>query len=152
MTAISIAPLRKKRPNDEVYTRLQEIEAKLAEITALRRDQIAARCDVRDKESAEYIPSECLVYLVREHRSKPLDACAEVLFKTLMERVLAGLPKAETSDGKHESLRHSNIRDEGRYRFIKMLAMDRQDYLEALDFCQRALKTGQGGADENRPL
>ena len=80
------------------------------------------------------MPSECLVSLVREHRSKPLDGCAEVLLKTLMERVMAGLPKAESSDGQCESLRPSNMRDEGRYRFVKMLAMDRHEYLEALDF------------------
>src|ERR1039458_2295651 len=100
MTATSITPLRKKDANGELYTRLPNIEAKLIEIRALTRDEISARCTIQDSKAAGYLPSECLLHLVREHRSRSLDACLETLYKTLLERVLRGLPQAESQDGK----------------------------------------------------
>lgn len=133
MTATSIEPLRKRDRNGTLYTRLPSVEEKLLEIGALTRDEIAARCDIQERESPKYVPSECLVYLLREHRSRPLDNCSERIFKTLMERVLHGLPQPETSDDEKERLTDGNVRDEGRYRFLEMLAKDRLEYLEALD-------------------
>jgi hypothetical protein len=62
-----------------------------------------------------------------------LDNCSEQLFKTLMGRILRGLPHAESLDGAKERLTDGNVRDEARYRFLEMLAKDRQEYLEALD-------------------
>jgi hypothetical protein len=135
MTATSIAPLKKKKSNGELYTRLPEIEAKLVALRTLTRDEIAARCAVQNREPDNYLPSECLVHLVREHRTRPFDACSEVLFGTLMERVLHGLPKSESCDGESERLTDGNVRDEGKYRFLEMLGRDRlQEYVEALDF------------------
>ena len=135
MTATSIAPLKKKKSNGELYTRLPEIEAKLVALCALTRDEIAARCAVQDRESENYLPSECLVHLVREHRTRPFDTCSEVLFRTLLERVLHGLPKPESWDGESERLTDGNVQDEGKYRFLEMLGRDRiQEYVEALDF------------------
>ena len=133
MTAASIAPLRKKDAHGKLYTRLPDIEAKLVEISSLTRDKISARCAIQDPESADYLPSECLLYLVREHRSRPFDECSETLFKALLERVLHGLPQVEGWDGS-ERLTDCNVRDEGRYRFLAMLQKDRQEYVERLDF------------------
>ncbi len=134
MTATSIAPLRKKDKNGKPYTRLPEIEAKLFAISTLSPEAISARCAIHDYDSADYLPSECLLYLVRGHRSKPFDGCSEVLFKALMERVLRGLPRAESPDGTQERLTESDVRDEVRHRFLEMLVRDRQEYVEGLDF------------------
>jgi hypothetical protein len=128
-----IAPLRKKDVGGKVYTRLPHIEKKLKELSALPRSQISARCAIQDKDSSDYLPSECLVYLVRENRSRSFDECSEHLFKALMERVMRGLPQAVSLDGDSERLTDSNVRDEGRHRFLEMLANDRHEYVEALD-------------------
>lgn len=133
MTATLIEPLRKRDVDGEVYTRLPDIQAKLAELCVLAGDEISRRCGVQDPESADYLPSECLVHLVRRRRSEPFDAHSEILFKTLMERVLCGLPKGENREGTAEKLSDSNVRDEGRHRFVLMLMKDRQNYFEALD-------------------
>ncbi|MGD0207520.1 MAG: DNA-binding response regulator [Verrucomicrobiota bacterium] len=133
MTAPLIAPLRNRGLDGKLYTRPPGIEAKLVEISTLTRDEISTRCAIEDSESPEHLPSECLVYLIREYRSKPLDDCAEAIFKTLMERVLRGLPQGESSEGEKEWLTDANVRDEARYRFVEMLAKDRVEYLEALD-------------------
>ena len=142
MTAISIAPLRNKNGEGEVYSRFPETEAKLAELCVLSEPQIIARCAVDEPESPEYIPSECLVYLIREYRSKELDASAKAVFDALVGRVLAGLPKSESLDGEKERLNHSNFRDEVRYRFIAMLAQDRQQYDPRLDIFEIRFQKG----------
>jgi hypothetical protein len=134
MTATSIAPLRKRTLKGRPYNRPREIEAKLLEISTIPRSEIAARCAIRDPESTGFLPSECLLYLVREHRSKPMDECAEILFKTLMERVLNSLPQADSRDGASEGLTAGNVRDEGRNTFLVMLMKDRQEYFDTLDF------------------
>jgi hypothetical protein len=133
MRATSIAPLRKTDTEGKVYTRLPETESRLVELYALSRDDLAARCAIQDRDDKDYVPSECLVTLVREHRSRPLDACSEVIFRALLERVLRGLPQTETCNG--EDLTQGNVRDEARFRFLKMLGEDRQvEYVEALDY------------------
>jgi hypothetical protein len=81
MTSGFIEPLRKRRKNGDVYKRLPEIEAEMVEIRALTREEISSRCAIQDPESAGYLPSECLLHLVREHRSRPFDECSQMLFK-----------------------------------------------------------------------
>jgi hypothetical protein len=134
MTATLIVPLRKIAASGKLYTRLPEIEAKLVKIHSLTRDEISARCEIHDPGSTDYLPSECLLYLVRQHRSSPIDACSEKLFKTLLGRVLRGLPQAESQDGRSERLTDCNVRDDARHRFLEMLMNDRQAYDERLDF------------------
>lgn len=144
MEATLIEPLRKRRPDGELYARLSDIEAKLEDLNLLGRIEIARRCAVEDPQIPDYLPSECLVHLVRAHRSKPFDEHSEVLFKALMERVLLGLPEAVSKDGTRERLTDSNLRDEVQHRFLAMLMRDRHQYVDALDIFeirfQKALK------------
>lgn len=134
MTPTLIAPLRKRnKESGEVYTRTKEITAKLAEINALTHEQLSTRCIVEDPKSANYLPSECLLYLVRERRSGPFDEYSETLFKALIGRVSRGLPQAESFDGTSERMTDCNVREEGRHRFLTMLMKDRQEYFEGLD-------------------
>lgn len=133
MTAPLIAPLRKRDLDGKLYTRPQNIEAKLVELATQTRGQIATRSAVQDKASADYLPSECLVHLVRKHRSDAFDEFSEAIFKALMERVLRGLPQADSLFGDKEWLREGNLRDEARARFLEMLMKDRLEYVDALD-------------------
>ena len=111
-----------------------EIEAKLVETHSLTRDEISARCEIQDPKCAGDLPSECILHLVRQHRSSPTGAYLEKLFKTLLERVLRGLPQAESQDGRSEKLTDCNVRDDARHRFLEMLMNDRQGYDARLDF------------------
>ena len=133
MITMSIEPLRKTNIDGKLYTRLPEIETKLRGIHALPRGEISARCVIRDREDPNYLPSECLIYLVREHRTRPQDACSEWLYKTLLERVSSGLPSGESEDGERVRATASNAREELRYRFLEMLMRDRSEYVEGLD-------------------
>jgi DNA-binding CsgD family transcriptional regulator len=65
-----------------------------------------------------------------------MDACSEVLYKTLLERVLIGLPSGESADGERVRATSINAREELRYRFLEMLMRDRLEYVESLDFSE----------------
>jgi hypothetical protein len=131
----SIAPLRKTSRSGKLYLRPKEILAKLEEITLLPRREIAVRCQILEPENPKYVPSECLVYLVREYRSQPMDECSEVLFKTLLERFEKGILKFGSELAATESLVESNIRDEAVSKFLVLLGQDRTvEYQTRLDF------------------
>lgn len=125
-----------------LYTRPTSIEEKLKEIIVLERKEIASRCGVQDKEDPKYIPSECLVYLVREHRTRSMDYCSEALYKALLERVMRGLPSGESIDGEKVNAFKSNIGDLARERFLKMLMKDRIEYVEGLDIYEARFAKG----------
>jgi hypothetical protein len=135
MIATSIAPLRKYDKDGKVYTRLPETEATLGKLLALSFEDLVARCVIEECENPDYVPSECLLHLLRQYRSKPFEQCSEVLFRTLLARLMRALPPAAYCNGEKEDLTQGNVRDEGRGRFLEMLARDRQDeYVEELDY------------------
>jgi hypothetical protein len=129
MTAPAITPLRKKNAKAELYTRPTNIEAKLAEIVALSHDEISARCSIDDADDPAYLPSECLVYLVRANRNNPPGVYFETVYKALMARVMRRLPSEENTD-----LTEGNIRSETVGSFAELLAADRLNYDDALDY------------------
>lgn len=131
----TIAPLRKRDKAERLYIRPREITAKLEELILLPRHEIATRCEVLELADPKYVPSECLVYLVREHRSRPTDECSEVLYKTLLERFLKGIVKPGSELAGTEHLVESNIRDEAVSKFLELLGNDRNvEYQTRLDF------------------
>ena len=129
-----IAPLQKKRLDGRLYTRDPKVEALLGELAALSRDELLARCRIRERSDLQYVPSECLLHFVRASRHDNSDAFFERLYKILAERVLRALPKAESRDGQTESLKRADIRDKVFDRFRELLALDRATYVTKLDY------------------
>lgn len=103
-------------------------------MTVLSRDDLLARCCIRDRSDPQYIPSESLLHLVRACRQDASDAYFERLYKILAERVLRALPKAESAKGKTESLQRAEIREKVFDRFQELLALDRRIYVTKLDY------------------
>lgn len=133
MTAKAMPALKKRKLDGTLYKRPESIENKLLEISSLARDEIATRCKIRDREKVGYIPSECLVHLVREHRTKSMDDCSEALFEALLERVIQSLPDREIAEEDSVGGFEVNVGDIVRDRFFDMLLSDRNQYLERLD-------------------
>lgn len=130
----SPAPLRKKKPDQKVYTRPHNIQDKLKELLALPRDEILSRCQIQDKENAAYIPSECLVHLLRNGRGEAASAYFEMLYRTLLARIMRRLRARASADSSSETLQDCLIRDRVLDWFHELLAKDRNDYEERLDF------------------
>lgn len=116
---VVVRPLRKRTREGKPYARVTSIEAKLREILALPPKELVNRCSLLDRNDPAYIPSECLLYLVRTW--KPDDAHFEPLYRHLAERFLRVVPKGQLRQRLFE-------------RFVDLLAHDRASYVERLDF------------------
>lgn len=130
------APLRKKKPDGELYARLPQIEAKLCELIALTHNEIMTRCSVEDEADSTYIPSECLMYLVRENRDNTPGVYFEAIYKALLERVAQQLPSAEVTHVTDSEIRQETLGD-----FALLLAGDRLNYDERLDYYEIRFKS-----------
>lgn len=128
------AALRKQKPDGSPYVRIAAITARLAVLQGLPRDEILTCCLIRQRTDPRYVPSECLLTLVRASRDDNSNAWFERLYKILLARVLGALPRADSSDGKTSSLSRERIRDKVCERFVELLAADRTNYEDRLDF------------------
>ena len=157
---VAITPLRKRRLTGEPYTRDPKIEALLAELALLPRDALIERAAISRRADPRFVPTECLIYFVRASRHDNNEAWFERLYRLLTERVLRSLPKAESPDGRTESLTRSLVRDKVFGRFVELLSSDRAAYAEKLDYFEVRFDGGlaslrrdaqeQAWRDENR--
>lgn len=129
-----VQSLRKRRLNGELYQRDPKVGSFIAELAALPRDELIAKAAVTKRSDPAYVPSECLVYFIRASRRDNNEAWFERLYRILIERVLRSLPRAESSDGKTESLTRGAIRDKVFSRFVELLSTDRATYVDKLDY------------------
>lgn len=132
MTAPTIRPLRHKTLKGDAYIRGAKTEASLRELVTIPEGQLIERCSNQLRETTDFVTNECLVYLVRtQHGSR---ATAERLFKILVDRVVRRLPGRDGIERRALSLTGSNIADEVLGGFVEMLARDKVDYVDRLDF------------------
>jgi hypothetical protein len=126
------APLKKKTLEGALYTRRTETTAKLLELFPLTPEELIERCKIEEKDDEGYVPSECLVYFVRQSRGSS-GLRFEDLYRILASRILRSLPNEETQAG-GLSLRRSDLKNKVFDRFIALLVKDRTEYEERLDF------------------
>ncbi|UWR99674.1 DNA-binding response regulator [Phaeobacter inhibens] len=106
----------------------------MGELSAVSRDELIERISVSRKTDPNYVPSECLVYFIRNSREDNTEAWFERLFKILAERVLRALPREGVSGGKTASLTNLAIRDRVFGRFVELLSLDRTSGSDKLDY------------------
>ncbi len=128
-----IIPLTKRRKDGTPYLRPDNIEALLQALADLPRDELLERTSIRDRKDPLYVPTECVLHFVRASRRDNSDTGFERLYRILFERVLCALPRAETS-GNTVSLLKERIRNAVSDRFVELLAKDRHEPDERLDF------------------
>lgn len=128
-----IVPLTKRKTDGTLYQRPDIIEPLLVSLANLPRDVLLDRARIRDRKHPDYVPSECLLYFVRSSRRDNSDAWFERIYKVLIERVLRSVPRAETSRDT-ASLSSERIRNAVFDRFVEMLAKDRKEPDDKLDF------------------
>jgi hypothetical protein len=127
-----IEQLRSRRlVSGELYRRPQPIQLKLEELETLSRDDLMVRARISRKGDPNYVPSECLVSILRARKWDNNEAYFRRLYDLLFARVLKALPK---DDDKSTSLTGERIRDEVVGRFNELLSADRLGYVERLDY------------------
>lgn len=140
-----IVPLRKKpKGADQPYKRRNHIEALLPQLESLSRNEIVERSRIRNAADPDYIPTECLLYLMRASRHDNSEQYFERLFKGLYDRLISALPRVASGDEDHGTidLTAEKIRDHALGRFMEMLSNDRDGYDERLDYFEVSFNSG----------
>ncbi len=132
MISPAIRPLKKIGKNG-LYKHRPETLNLLEELVLLPDGVLLERCNIPLRDVADYVPSECLVYLVRtKHGTK--EATAEKLLEILLGRLLSYLPKRSELDRGPVSLVRSNFSDEVFSNFTEMILGDPEKFDDKLDF------------------
>jgi len=122
---------RIKKSTDSVYTRPAGLDARIDSLLELATEVICERARLRSKESGVFVPSECLVHLVREARRASDVDRFEKLFAVLLKRCEDNLLNkiAESIPGAHE------LREEVLADFTELFAREWEDeHANKLDF------------------
>jgi len=140
----AIEPLRQRDIDGRVYTRPPEVEAEIAELSRLAKEQFVER--IKADGSDERVRSESLLYFVRR---PPFGGDREVhllLFAVIRQRVLKAVPVPTRSIAgkakKAERLIDLEIRDAVLGKFQLLLCRDREEYQERLDFFECRFNAG----------
>ena len=127
--------MRKRYPKGTLYARREETENILRELLVLPDDALLARCAIPSPSVVGYVPSECLVYLVRNQHGATLET-RELIFGKLAERIKQRLPRRTASEDVPVSLAKSNVADEVFHLLLTMFLSEKQGYDERLDACE----------------
>lgn len=132
-------PLRKINvETGALYKRIPANQEALTQLLALPREEAVVRCEIEDERDSNFVPSECIVSLVRGFRDEPPGPNFERFYAALMRRIFQRLPASETRDGKKLLLKESKICEGVVDGFQELLALDRTSYEERLDFWEVA--------------
>lgn len=135
MQEMHISPLRKRKATGELYTRRSPITQFIENSLQWPFDEIVHRASTRDRRHSKYVPSEVLVYHLRQTKSDNSDGRFIQLYNILRDRIEAACPRPNRRAGQeiHEDARLSEIRDATINHVTELMFTDRQDYDEQLD-------------------
>ncbi|HYD17689.1 MAG TPA: hypothetical protein VEF76_04335 [Patescibacteria group bacterium] len=102
-----------------VYTRPPAVEASIDEALGQDQSTILRRAGIRDRKDPEYLPSECLLHLVREARRRGDKRSVERLLRPLLNRCEALLKAAIRDGGRADA---GGLREEVMQRFCELIA------------------------------
>ncbi len=133
-------PLRKKQVGEDggIYQRPPNVEAALDALLLLPIGQFVQRCAITNRTDPAYVPSECLLHILRRVARQSSGDDFEALFGLVKKRILRALPPVERFAPGYvhasESAAATDLRDAVLAHFQEMLCRDRLDYEEHLDF------------------
>lgn len=129
------AALMRRRNDGTLYERRPEIETALVSLLGRTRTEILSALRIRDKASAQYIPSECLVHLIRKTGFDNDPSYFGELYRELMRRIDTALPRFTGERIKvAENAYAAEARDRVRDKFTEKLLLDRQEPGPGLDY------------------
>ena len=131
----TVPPLTKKKPDETTYTRRDDVENALERLVGLPRSDVIAALKIRDARSALYVQSECIVHLIRATRTDNNQAYFGELYRELMRRITAVLPRVEGERADTaENVHAADARDRVRDLFNEKLSVDRAEAGSGLDY------------------
>lgn len=130
-----VPPLTKQKPDGTIYSRRADVEGSLERLVELPRSEVIAALKIRDARSDLYVQSECVVHLIRAARNDNDQSYFAELYRELMRRIGAVLPRVEGErSGLVENVHAADARDRVRDLFNERLSVDRTQPGSALDY------------------
>lgn len=124
-------PLMKCYKSGEAFKRLPSVEKCIDAALNQDLDTLRTRLQVQDRHSQEFVPSECLVHLIRHALRTDDGVSLDVLLPVLFGRCEANL-KAKIADGLPDA---AGLREDILGQFAELLASDGTgDNPDALDY------------------
>ena len=132
---MTIEPLRKRKTSGELYTRRSPTIQYIQKCFDWSFDDLLDHASIRDRRRSNYVPSEVLVYHLRQTKSDNSDGRFIQLYNILRDRIEAACPRPNRHAGEkiHEDARLSEIRDATVNHVTELMFIDRQGYDEQLD-------------------
>jgi len=132
---VSVEPLRKRSSNGELYFRRPSIVDFIKASLDWPFDELLNRATIRDRRHEEYVPSEVLVYHLRQTKSDNSDGRFVALYNILRDRIEAACPRPHrhVGDKTYEDARIAEIRDATVEHVTELMFADRQGYNDHLD-------------------
>ncbi len=131
----TVPPLTKQKPDGTTYFRRADVEYALGRLAGLPRSEVVASLKIRDARSALYVQSECIVHLIRATRHDNNQTYFGELYRELMRRIAAVLPRVEgEAAGASENVHAADARDRVRDLFNEKLSVDRAEAGSDLDY------------------
>ncbi|PHR95803.1 MAG: hypothetical protein COA68_16825 [Oceanobacter sp.] len=131
----SLSPLRKKTDEGVLYKRRTQTEALIRTCHQMTFDELCNRAEINGRKHPDYIPSEVLVYFLRQTKTHNSDAQFAALYQLLQKRIKRVCPREDVHLGtKDAAAAHLlDFQDFVLDDFAERVMCDRQAYEENLD-------------------
>ena len=133
---MAIEPLRKQKQDGTLYKRPKKIEDFLEASAAWPFDQLMENGGIRDRRNPDYVPTEVLLYHLRQTKSDNSDARFLALYNLIQDRIEAACPRPNFQRGEREfeNAKLAEIRDLIVEYVVDLIFTDRLEYNKQLDF------------------
>ncbi len=130
MAAPMLRKLTKLRTDGSLYQRRPQVEALLGQLVELDRYTLVERLKISNRTAPAFVPTECLIYLLREAVRGNTAQWFNVLFAELDRRCRANLARAVAAGSVADA---ETVREEILGRFAEILAVGLKDDPARLD-------------------
>ncbi len=135
-----LPPLQKKTADGKLYKRRAETETLIHKCLELTFEELCDRAEISARTHSNYIPSEVLVYFLRQTKKHNNDAQFVALYQLLKKRIKRVCPRSKVRLGDKEgTVGHlQDVQDFVLDDFTERVMRDRQEYEEKLDIFEYA--------------
>ncbi len=132
---MDIDPLRKRSGSGEIYTRRPPVTELIKKSLQWPFEDLLDRAAIRHRHHSDYVPSEVLVYHLRQTKSDNSDGRFVTLYNILRDRIETACPRPnrQVAEKVYEDARTAEIRDATVDHITELMFTDRQGYDEQLD-------------------
>lgn len=131
-----VRPLNHRNRQGEVYQRTEAVEERIRSALCLKPAAMIEEARVRDYKALNYLQEECLVYLIREYKSRGerriVEELSEILLRRCSKYINEGLRNLRSAGGDHSERVEHAFRDVVEELFDQILDLesDRGDFLQ----------------------